>query len=90
MAARIRYVRGEWKVICDVCGRRFLSSDLRKRWDGMMVCSRDWETRQPQDFVRAKIDIQAAPWTRPQSTDSFVPLTSIIAVPPVPPGTFTP
>ena len=72
MAAPTRYVKGDWKVLCDACGRSFLSTDLRKRWDGMMVCSRDWETRHPQDFVRAKIDIQASPWTRPQSSDTFI------------------
>ena len=67
-----------------------LSTDLRKRWDGMMVCSRDWETRHPQDFVRAKIDIQAPPWTRPQSSDTFIVVQTIVQVDPVPTGTFTP
>ena len=37
-----------------------------------MVCKDDYELRHPQDFVRAKQDIQAVPWTRPQSTDTFV------------------
>jgi len=88
--APIRYVKGDWKTVCDACGRFFLASDLIKRWDGKMVCKADWEPRQPQDFVKAKVDIQAAPWTRPQTADTFE--SSISSLPPtsdtVPPGTF--
>ena len=69
MASPTRYVKGDWKTVCDVCGQRYLASQLKKRWDGLMVCNNDWEPRQPQDFVRAKVDIQAVPFTRPESTD---------------------
>lgn len=37
-----------------------------------MVCPQDFELRHPQDFVRAKPDIQSVPWTRPEPTDTFV------------------
>ena len=40
-----------------------------------MCCRHDWEIRQPQDFVRGVADTQIAPWTRPEPTDSFVPIT---------------
>lgn len=69
MSSPTLYRKGDWKAVCDGCGQRFLASALRKRWDGLMVCSKDYETRQPQDFVRAKIDIQAVPFTRPESTE---------------------
>ena len=72
---------GEWKAICDVCGRIFKSSMLRKRWDGFMVCDEDWEPRHPQDFVRAKADIQAPKWTRPEAQDSFVTILTNSAIP---------
>lgn len=68
MSSPTRYVRGQWKTVCDICGQRYLSSELKKRWDGLMACPRDWELRQPQDFVRAKPDIQAVPWARPEAT----------------------
>ena len=77
-----RYDRGDWKADCDVCGRTYKASQLQKRWDGLMCCRHDWEIRQPQDFVRGVADTQIAPWTRPEPTDSFVPLTfwqSVIA-----------
>jgi hypothetical protein len=41
---------------CDVCGFDFRAHQGKKRWDGFWVCNRDWETRQPQDFVRGRKD----------------------------------
>lgn len=87
--APIRYVRGDWKTVCDVCGKYYLASALTKRWDGLMVCSSDFEIRQPQDFVRAKIDIQAVPWSRPTSPDTFVSGGLVNTTDIVPPPTFT-
>ena len=40
-----RYVSGTYKKECDVCGRDFLRSELKKRWDGMIVCSRDHDPK---------------------------------------------
>jgi hypothetical protein len=65
------YTKGDWNAICDACGMQFKASELRKRWDGLMVHSTCWEPRQPQDFVRGVADIQVPPWTRPESTDIF-------------------
>jgi hypothetical protein len=50
----------------------FKEHDLQKRWDGVMVCSGDWEPRQPQDFVRGVADKQAPPWARPEASDKFL------------------
>tara|TARA_R110000868_G_scaffold289580_2_gene549827 strand:+ start:2257 stop:3912 length:1656 start_codon:yes stop_codon:yes gene_type:complete len=46
-----------------------------------MVCSEDWEQRQPQDFVRAKADKIAVPWSRPVSSVSYIssaPVTIVL------------
>jgi hypothetical protein len=66
------YVKGQWLVICDVCGRKFKSSQVRQRWDGLKTCAQDWEMRQPQDFVHGVADIQAPPFTRAESSNRFV------------------
>ena len=68
------YSRGSWNAICDVCGKQYKNTDLRKRWDNLWVCFRDYEERQPQDFVRGVADTQAVPWARPQGADTFVPI----------------
>ena len=90
MSYRPHYVSGDWNAVCDSCGKVLKASELRQRWDGLMVCSRDWEPRQPQDFVRAVADVTAPPFTRPEPTDTFTTVTSIYTVDTVPPGTFTP
>lgn len=74
MSYKPRWDNGGWNVICDVCGRQFKDSDLQLRWDGFMVCSGDWEPRQPQDFVHGVADIQAPKWARPEQTDYFIPV----------------
>ena len=68
------YSRGNWNAVCDVCGREYKSTDLRKRWDNLWVCFRDYEERQPQDFVRGVADTQTIPWARSQGEDTFVPI----------------
>lgn len=66
------YSHGDWNTICDVCGRKYKNSDLRKRWDNLMVCVYDYEERQPQDFVRAATDRMSVPWSRPEPSDEFI------------------
>lgn len=64
---------GEWNSLCDVCGFKYKNNELRLRWDGLMVCSKDWEMRHPQDLIRP-LPAEAAPqWTRSESEDQFVP-----------------
>ena len=67
-----RYDKGDWIALCDVCGRKYKASNLKKRWDGLMCCDDDWEIRQPQDFVRGIADTQIAPWLRSEPSDSFI------------------
>ena len=65
---------GAWNATCDACGRKFKSSQLQRRWDGFMVCEREWEPRQPQDFVRARTTAEPAPlpWTRDRPEPEYV------------------
>lgn len=66
---------GDYSAICDVCGFKFKASKLKTRWDGLKVCSSDWEERHPQDFLRVFTDTNKMSWTRPESTDVFIPRT---------------
>jgi len=74
------YIPGNWNVICDQCGREYKASDLKQRWDGLMVCQGDWETRQPQDFVHGVADIQTPPFTRPEQSDQFIFVCDMISI----------
>lgn len=69
----------EYNVICDVCRRKMKASDLRKRWDGFMVCKDDWEPRHPLDFYRPKNDTHVLPFTRPdvEVETSYTPTVAV-------------
>lgn len=63
---------GKWNALCDICGLKFKSSELRKDWRNLMVCRNDFELRHPQDFLRVRGDTPAVPWTRPDPSPTFV------------------
>lgn len=75
-----RYKPGDWLAVCDVCGKEVYASSLRKRWDGFMVCRKDWEPRHPQDFVRGSVDTQVPSWTRPEPADTFIDVENPSAI----------
>lgn len=68
---------GNWNALCDSCGRKFKASQLRRRWDGLMVCEEDYELRHPQDFLRVQKEQISVPWARPDPEDTFIPVTYI-------------
>jgi len=78
--ARNDYRPGDHNVICDRCGCKFHASQTSKTWDGLIVCSEDFETRHPQDFVRGRKDDQTIPDGRPEAITSLVgPLTTMLS-----------
>jgi len=58
-------ILGDHNAICDVCGFQYKGSQLKKRWDGALVCHKDFEQRHPQDFVRAVPERQSVRDARP-------------------------
>lgn len=61
-----KYYPGQWLFYCDVCNKKMLSGDARRRWDGLYVCEADWEPRHPSDFIRARKETSnQLPWARP-------------------------
>lgn len=63
--AKHYYNSGEFNLYCDVCAKKIKAHESRLRWDGLRVCTDDWEERQPQDFVRARQDKISIPFSRP-------------------------
>lgn len=65
------YLRlGDWNARCDRCGRKRKGSELRKQWNGWIVCPEHWEPRHPQEFVRAIKENPTPPFVR-NPTDIF-------------------
>jgi len=67
---------GNWNALCDSCGRKFKALDLRKRWDGLMVCAEDYELRHEQDFLRVQKEKITVDFSRPYpATDTYTGYT---------------
>jgi hypothetical protein len=66
------YKPGQWNVHCDVCGFKFKSSEIKKRWDGLMVCHNDYELDHPQKFLRVPQEKITVPFVRKQNDDTFI------------------
>lgn len=57
---------GTWNAVCAVCGFQFKADELKDRWDGVRVCTQDWEPRNILDFFKVKEDrSQTVPWSQP-------------------------
>jgi hypothetical protein len=46
-----RWESGTYKRECDVCGFDYLRNQLKKRYDGFIVCDKDWEP-EPRDWKK--------------------------------------
>lgn len=68
---------GKWNVICDVCGRKYKNTDVRKRWDGLIVCSKDFELRHIADFIKSNPERNNVKDPRPEQADQFVSVSYI-------------
>jgi hypothetical protein len=71
-----------WNVICQVCRKKVKASEIKKRWDGLLVCDEDFEHRHPNDFPlpafkeQAPIPFSSPDLTTAQETDT--PICSAI------------
>lgn len=52
------YISGDYYLLCEVCGFKIRRSEAMKRWDGAMVCRKDYEERQPLDLIEVPADRQ--------------------------------
>jgi hypothetical protein len=73
------FVLGDSKAVCDCCGFDFKQSQLRKRWDGAMVCAADWELRHPQDSLKARAERNNVKNPRPAPEPRFLEVNEITA-----------
>jgi hypothetical protein len=71
------YKDGDYNGICDQCGFKYKFSKLKKTWNGLYTCSKCFEIRNPQDYVRGVRDQQSVPVDRPETPDEFVDVTFI-------------
>ena len=63
MSIRNRHKPGDWLYSCQRCGFTKYGSEIRQEWTGLRVCSKCWEPRHPQEFVRGLKDDIAPPFS---------------------------
>jgi hypothetical protein len=73
------FILGDSNAICDCCGFKVKQSELRKRWDGAMVCSADWEARHPQDQLAARPERSIVKDARPEPAYRFLGTNEVTA-----------
>ena len=61
-----RLKRGSHAVICDRCGFRYHAEDLKKEWQGLMVCAKCYEPKHPQDLIKSVQDQKPKAFYRPE------------------------
>lgn len=66
------YKPGDFWRIDDRTGFKVRASQTRKQWDQLIVHNREYEVRQPQDFVRGLRDNQNVPDPRLRPEDIAV------------------
>lgn len=71
------YKSGAWNVICQVCGFKYKNEEVQRRWDGLLVCKDDFETRHPSDFLKPHKEKIGVPYTAPEPTDTFITVTYV-------------
>jgi hypothetical protein len=63
---------GNWKFACHRCGFWFPSGEIRRQWDGLLVCKKDWEPRHPQTLIKIRSDFSVPDFVSKDGTDTFV------------------
>ena len=66
------YKHGDRNAICECCGFKYKLSSLRKRWDGLLVCRKDWEPQHPQSLIRLRPERPRRVESSPESPDVFI------------------
>lgn len=66
MPIRNQHRVGDWLMLDDESGKVHYRSEMRRIWSGHFRHKSNFETRQPQEFVRAKNDPKALHDVRPE------------------------
>jgi len=66
-----------WKFTCHVCGFWYPSTEIKKRWDGLYVCDKDYETRHPQTLIKVRGERAFPDIVSSDGTDQFIQFCDI-------------
>lgn len=72
MGTKLFYKPGSFYRICDRTGFAERAEHTKKQWNNIIVRTRSFEERQPQDFVRGRRDDQTVPEPRPRQVPTYL------------------
>ena len=61
-----------WKTTCHRCGFWFPSTEIRKEWTGLLVCTKCFEPRHEQTLIKVHGEKAFPSFVSKDGTDSFV------------------
>lgn len=70
---RDEYKKGDYLVMCAICGCQMHRSKTRRNWKGFLVCFADWEPKNVSDYPPPTFKREG---------------TAIVRTQPIPPDTF--
>ena len=74
------YKPGDHWVIDDQTGQKVRASETQRQWNGLVVDRRNFETRHPQELIRARREQLQVKDPRPRPIDLIIgPLTTTVA-----------
>lgn len=73
-------MRRDYRAICDQCASEYKLSELRKRFDGAIVCRACWEPRHPQEHIRPRREPQPPRNVRPDREPSYAQVCTMEGV----------
>ena len=73
---RNRHKVGDYLMLDDESGFVYYRSDMRRIWDGTFRHKKEFETRQPQEFVYARNDPKALRHIRPEPRSANIQATA--------------
>lgn len=72
------YKLGDHYRICDRTGFKIRNSKSKKQWDNLIVRTKSWEPRHPQDFVRGVVDHLAVYDARPRTEPKYIQIPVLL------------
>ena len=67
-----------YKFACHRCGFWFPSTEIRKEWTGLSVCSPCWETRHEQTLIKIRGERAFPEVVSKDGTDTFVQACDVV------------
>lgn len=75
-----KYRRGDYYVICDICGLQYYRSECKKNWKQQIVCKQCYESKHPQLDVKTVPERMEVADARPPVPETMMVAADVDAI----------